>query len=355
MDLFRPILPENRWHQHFRSILTPQFESSRILLEQWSEGFPDRDGKFVQEFQLTFNSPFWELYLYAIFRDYDFSFDWTHPSPDFVIERNGKSVCVEAVTANAADGKPNEWDIKDPMSYIERLDLNKLNQEAMVRLANAIYSKYKKYKKSYSTLPHVQRRPFVLAVAPFEQPFFNHQFDRPIKAVLYDQYVDEEEYNTNPLAYPNGPRSKQLGFVTKDNGADIQLGLFNDDNMREISAVIFSCTATMGKVEALAPENEFCKTFITTMWGSEPDGRPEIRSGKPSEIGEVLTDGLQIYHNPYATYPLDLNFFRRKGVVQVFFDEAEGNMAEEEVTRSLYLRLPFSIISHEDNKNESVA
>ncbi len=350
MDLFRPILPENKWHQHFRTILTPPFESSRKVMQQWAEGFPDRDGKFVQEFQHTFNSSFWELYLYAVFRNYDFSFDWRYPSPDFLIEHNNKTVCIEAVTANAADGKPNEWDMKEPISYIQKLNLNKINREAMIRLANAIYSKHKKYKKSYSLLPHVKSQPFVLAVAPFEQPFFNHQYNRPIMAVLYDQYIDEAEYTANPAAYPNGPRSKQLGLVTKDNGADIQLGLFNDDHMREISAVIFSCTATMGKVHALAPEDEFFKTF-STQWGSEPDGRPIIRSGRSSEIGEVLTDGIQVYHNPYALHPLDLNLFRCKGVVQIFFDETKGQMVEEEINCSLYSRHSFRIIPHEGNNN----
>lgn len=32
-------------------------------------GFEDRDGKFVKEFQTTFNSSFWELYLFACLRD----------------------------------------------------------------------------------------------------------------------------------------------------------------------------------------------------------------------------------------------------------------------------------------------
>jgi hypothetical protein len=154
MDLFHPIVPEERWHKHFRHTLAQHNDSCRILLEQWSEGFPDRDRKFVQEFQLTFNSPFWELYLYTLFCDYNFSFDWTNASPDFSIERNGKKICVEAVTANSADGKPNEWDAEYSSENIQRLklNLNKLNQEAMIRLSNAIFSKVKKYKNSYSKL-----------------------------------------------------------------------------------------------------------------------------------------------------------------------------------------------------------
>lgn len=348
MDIFRPIVPEDRWHQHFRAVLAPECAPSRAVVKQWATGFPDRDGKFVQEFQLSFNSPFWELYLHATFREYGFAFDWANAAPDFSISRSGKHLCVEAVTANAADGKPNEWDVKFGKDELPKIDLEKLNREAIIRLANAIYSKYKKYQQSYAKQPHVAQRPFVLAVAPFEQPFFNHQYSRPIKAVLYDYYVDEKAYLANPSAYPNGPPGKQLGFVEKDNGAEIELGLFNDDRMREISAVIFSCTATWGKVDALAPESDVRKTIMQTVWGSEPIGSPVMRAGFSSEIGEMLTDGLQIYHNPYALCPLDPALFRKPGVVQEYFDETKGHWVAEEINRSLFFRLAFNLIPRDD-------
>lgn len=353
MNLFEPIVPLERQHQHFQSVLAHAYAPCREVLEGWAEDFPDRDGKFVQEFQLTFNSPFWELYLHAVFREYGFNFDWSNPAPDFQLSRDGHSICVEAVTANAADGKPNEWDFSLARGDKPNIDLDKLNREAMIRLANALRGKHRKYQDSYSKLDHVARKPFVLAVAPFEQPHFNHQYNRPIKAVLYDHYVDEPEYLANPAAYPNGPRSKQLGFVTKDNGADIELGVFNDDRMRHISAVMFSCTATWGKVDALAPEVEGRETILNTVWGSEPDGRPVQRTGKPAEIGETLTDGLQIYHNPYALYPLDPSLFRRQGVVQNYFSELAGRWVEEELNRSLFFRMVMNLTPFGDEDSEA--
>ena len=33
-------------------------------MERWAEGFPDRDGKLVIEFQTTFNSAFYNLHLW---------------------------------------------------------------------------------------------------------------------------------------------------------------------------------------------------------------------------------------------------------------------------------------------------
>jgi hypothetical protein len=40
------------------------------VLTDWARGFIDRDGKFVKEFQTTFNSCFWELYVYAVLKRY---------------------------------------------------------------------------------------------------------------------------------------------------------------------------------------------------------------------------------------------------------------------------------------------
>lgn len=344
MDLFKLIVEESRQHPHFSALMTPERAPGRKVLEEWAKGFPDRDGKMVQEFQLSFNSPFWEIYLYAVFRDYGFDFDWSHPAPDFQLSHKGNAFLVEAVTANSAQGKPNEWDLQFSLDSPPSLniDIGALNREAMIRLANAIDGKARKFTNAYSKLSHVARKPFVLAVAPFEQPHFNHQYNRPIMSVLYDHYVDEPAYLRNPADFPDGPPTRHLGFVTKDNGTDLELGLFNDDRMRQISAVLFSCTATWGKVSALTPQSAAHQTMMHTLWGSGHDGRPVVRVGRADEIGETLSDGLQVYHNPFATHPLDPELFRRHGVVQHYLDEASGWVVEG-LDSSLMHRMPITV------------
>jgi hypothetical protein len=345
MDLFRPIVEEQRFHPHFRALLDPLREADRTELLRWAEGFPDRDGKLVSEFQISFNSVFWEIYLYAAFRDYGFNFNWQHRSPDFAISCPSQNFVVEAVTANAAQGKLNEWD--KTYRDIAELDIDRLNKEAMVRLSNSILSKYRKYERDYAALEHVKGKPFVLAVGPFEQPFFNYQYNRPIRAVLYDIYVDEPAYAANPENFPNGPPDVPLGYVTKENGSEVELGLFTDDRMRHVSAVIFSCTATWGKINALAPKTQGRHVLIESIWGSEPDGRPVPRVGTPSKIGETIIDGLQIYHNPHAIHPLDPAVFRRIGVVQEYVDSATSKWMLEETTRSLFFRLTHNFTADE--------
>ncbi len=342
MNLFTPIVDKSKLNKNFASVLIKHRKAERDLLSSWVEGFEDRDGKIIEEFQTTFNSSFWEFYLYALFKDYKFEIDWSYEAPDFVLNAGENAFVVEATTANAAQGKPNEWDKNFDPDELKKMLFFDLNKEAMIRLSNSIYSKFIKYKNSYSKLTHVRNKPFVLAVAPFEQPFFNLQCDRPIRALLYDYYVDEDEYYKNPAAFPNGPEAKNLGTIEKDNGAEIYLGFFNDPTMKEISAVLFSSTATWGKLSNMA-DNKKAEKSIQTLWATEPDGAPVPGDSSRPEHQEKVFDGLQIYHNPYATIPLSPNIFKRKRVVQHYMDRESGEWFYEGRCDSLLYRQAFIV------------
>lgn len=342
MDILTPVVSEEMFHPNFTAILLDGLEEKRAELKRWVDGFPDRDGKFVKEFQTTFNSSFWEIYLFATFKEYGCSFDWSHKSPDFTLAKDGHHFSVEAVTANSARGKPSEWE-RTAETLKTKPDLNALNREAIIRLSNAILNKAKRYKEHYSKFPHVTQKPFVLAIAPFEQPLFNLQYNRPIKALLYDHYVDEQVYLEDPSKFPYGPPARHLGFIEKDNGAEIELGIFNDDRFDEVSAILFSCTATWGKIDVMC-EGKDSKMFINSVWGSEPYGAPVHRKGTRAEYSETLTDGLQIYHNPFAKHPLRPEVFRREGVVQEYFDFDADTWVEEEVNRSLFWRQVYNFV-----------
>lgn len=342
MDLFQPIGHAKSLHPHFISIIAPEKESERQELLRWAEGFEDRDGKFVQEFQTTFNSSFWELFIFAVLKEYGMVVDWNNSSPDFIVDSIYGHFTIEATTANAAQGKPNEWDKTYSSDEVEQLSLTKLNHEAIIRLANAFISKYRYYNSRYASLEHVKNKPFVLAIAPFEQPHFNLQYNRPILALLYDHYIDEEAYLRSPNSFPGGIPISQLGYVTKDNGAEIPLGLFNDDTCSDISAVIFSNTATWGKISAMTHDSTMIK-HVQWVWASEPDGSPMLLTN--NEHVENLTDGLQIFHNPYAKHPLSLETFRRKGVVQYYIDKSTNQLLAEETNRCLYFRQVINLKS----------
>lgn len=339
MKLFEPIVDEKKRHPNFVAGCLPAREPERALLNSWAEGFVDRDGKFVGEFQTTFNTSFWEIYLYACLKELGYSVDWSHAAPDFVVEGRGVRFVIEAVTANAAQGKPNEWDRTFSDEEIRNLwPIKPLNVEAMIRLSNAIISKTRKYEESYQQLEHVKAKPFVVAVAPFEQPHFNLQYDRPIRALLYDCYIDEDAFLKDPTAYQYGAPAVSLGSVTKANGSDVPLGIFNDASLRDVSAVVFSTTATWGKLTAMTKDPTASEVIVRSLWATPPNGAPLRRVCTASEHQESVLDGLQIYHNPHARYPLTAEAFRAPRVVQHFIDAATGNWIFENRTEALLIR-----------------
>src|SRR5437870_2107314 len=144
MDLFSPLVPEADWHPNFRALMIPEFgDAERETIVEWTSDFSDRDGKFVKEFQTTFNSSFWELYLNAAFRDVGYRADFSFSRPDFVIRYgSGQALTAEAVIASHADGYRPEWD--RPFELLNNIDRQQILDYATIRIANAIWSKYQK-------------------------------------------------------------------------------------------------------------------------------------------------------------------------------------------------------------------
>lgn len=320
MDLFLPIVNESEMHPHFKKVYNnPVFKCQRDVLSSWATDFVDRDNKFVREFQTTFNSSFWELYLFQLFKQFGCSIDMNHPAPDFVIQKDNQEIVVEAVVANEAEGATPEWatDIDNFSDFNALGDFSEFNRNAMIRLSNSICQKYERYKNSYMSLGHVKNRPFIIALAPFHAPYHYFCADVPIRSVLYDYYVDESALLNNPQKYPDGrPPTRHLGVVQKDNGSFIQLGFFNDDRMRDVSAVIFNPIATWGKVDALSQCDDLSMIFYETI---KRDNDMLIHERVPqSQYSESIFSGLQIYHNPFASHPISPDLFGGDEVTQCF-------------------------------------
>lgn len=76
-------------HPNFRAICAQQNGYNGDVLNEWARGFKDRDGKFVYEFQRTFDTCFWELYVFAVLKQYRLTVDFSRPAPDFLVTDNG--------------------------------------------------------------------------------------------------------------------------------------------------------------------------------------------------------------------------------------------------------------------------
>lgn len=317
MDLRTPLVVQDKLHPNFRALITPGFfDEEWDTLHKWADGFVDRDGKFVREFQTTFNSSFWELYLHAAFRELGFVADYSFNRPDFVLRSAaGEAVVAEAVIASHADGYCPEW--RRSIDQMVNANPEETVHIATIRLASAIWSKYKKLKESYAELDYVKGKPFVICAAPFEQPTFFIQNDNALRRVLYG--FDKPLW----IPTPDGKRmpigQSSLPEIIKDNGASIPLGFFASAAMPEVSAVIFSNTATITKVRALT-KNGKMNLILTAARYNENGLDPHCISKPRAEFEETLLDGLHVCVNPFANHPVDLKPFKGREITIHLYD-----------------------------------
>ena len=315
MDLFTPIVSEAEQHPNFRTVSKQHNQFNYDVVNDWANGFQDRDGKFVKEFQTTFDSSFWELYLFAVLKQLGMQVDFSVPSPDFLVTTHG-GMNIEASVALHAQGAPPEHSERRVEDIPK--DLNELNRQAMLRIRNSIDTKHKKYSSLYALLDHVRNRPFVLAVTAFDGPYARLSCQRAVEAVLYGYYVDEERF----LREEGALQKQQLASVRKNNASEVPMAVFGRDEFAWLSAVVFSSCASWGKVRALAADpnpNIFFQAVRLNTGGVIP----HLVQARKSEYSESLLDGLRVYHNPSATQKLDVNAFRHPDVFQSYFSENE--------------------------------
>ena len=186
-SLFVPGVPPEKLNPHVKSLVdAPSYHPARNMLDLIYQDFDEPDGNFLQQFQTTgFDARFFELYLFTYFSNSGFEIDRTHPSPDFVVTRDGVTVSVEATTVN-----PSLGNLFSGQSLPSRLGPKELghfqNEELPIRFGSPLFSKLK---NRYWELEHCKGRPFVLAI----QAFFNEESltlaDSALTQYLYGQRV----------------------------------------------------------------------------------------------------------------------------------------------------------------------
>lgn len=338
MRLFEPIVEESQQHANFRSIMAVGNGFNLDVINDWANGFVDRDGKFVKEFQTTFNSSFWELYLFAVLKKYGMPVDFAKEQPDFCIP--DFDLNIEATIASHSYGaQPEHARLGADLPN----DFNRFNLQSIIRLSNSLASKHKKYIESYSQMNHVAGRAFVVAIANFDQPHSFMACQRPIEAVLHGYYVDEERYLATG-GKEGTLTGEELLKVFKDNGSPIELGMFTTSAYEEISAVIFSGCATWGKVRAMSADPSPGITFTALRLNVASD-QPHIIQCAKQHYEENLLDGLRIYHNPYAIHPINPALFRHPSVFQSYYSKDDWVYEQRDgqlLFRSVETKLPPS-------------
>jgi len=137
------------------------------MLDDVYQGFQDLDGNFLEQLQTTaFDRRFFELYLFAYFSRSGFDIDLGHASPDFLVERQGVKVAVEATTVNPSRAGV----VKELGRTLKQLSENESEDyflnELPIRFGGPLFSKLQ---KKYWNLEHCRGLPFVIAIEAFHE------------------------------------------------------------------------------------------------------------------------------------------------------------------------------------------
>ncbi len=329
LDLFGKLdgIEENTLHPKFKLLRdNPALDGERKVLTSWTEGFVDRDNKILIEFQTTFHSSFWEFYLYRVFKEAGFDIDFSHDRPDFII-KSPMELNIEAVVSNIRQGGLGEEhrNMDNILSMLEPPHLlenyNEFLDEAIIRNSNAIISKSNKYLKNYLNCEWVKEKtPFVIALSSYGQIDYGREYYHPLIALLYGLYFIPSENDFRMVTEVNKPNTC----------SSIPVGLFNSSKFEHISAVIFSCTTTLGKLTSLAISQSLSNLQLNTVLNIRQDYELPIYKTQiisPDNI-EELSDGLFIFHNPFAKNKIPKEILNKTNIFQFTFEgrvlEAEG-------------------------------
>ncbi|MDH2274506.1 hypothetical protein [Moraxella porci] len=306
MNLFEQInIGEEKLHPKFLILKNQMIFGERQIINDWIKEFVDRDNKIVKEFQTTFHSSFWEFYLNALFKEAGFSIDYSKNRPDFIIT-SPTPFYVEAVVSNikkqgiTEDQRTYDDLFQNITSFYLRENFENQLYEAITRYSLSINEKKKKYEEKYSKLEYVNKDlPFVIALSGYEQISYGNNFVFPLMALLYGRVYDNKTntyHDKDTIPKPN-------------TNSKIPIGLFLKEEYSNISAIIFSCTITLGKLTSLAISHGYFNPngVITIRQDNE---FPTYKIQEVSkETPEYLSDGVFIFHNPLAKNPLDKNLF----------------------------------------------
>ena len=314
-DFFSPIVKYEQQHPYFTMLLDKEgfFTAAKSVIEELSFHYEDRDGNFVDQFQSKngFDARIWELYLWCYFREENFHFNYDYPAPDFLIEKMGHEIAIEAVHINRKQG------LDEPANIPTFEEIcKKMENEIPLIYGSSLYSKLNHtYKEQpYWELPHVKGKPLLYAIADFHADMSMTWSFSGIVSILYgiNQKVIHNDDGTISLENESG-----ITFQKKESSIK---PLFLDDKFKYVSAILFSPCGTLSKfnrmgIQASYGDNKNKLYQIKMCYNSSPNAiLPDVIGKVVNEdCREAWADGIQIFHNPFAEIPLNPDFFPNAG------------------------------------------
>ena len=256
-SIFRLVVDEKNISESFEHVRkNPSSESARWMLDDMFQEYVDRDGNFVEQFQTTgFDARLFELFLFAYFSRSGFSIDTTNAVPDFLIERGGLRVAVEATTVNPSTaGVVKEMGrTYREVSQEELTDF--FENELPIRFGSPLFAKIK---KRYWEKPHCKGLPFVIAIEAFHEADAQLLNDSSLIRYLYGAADSgSRDANGNLVVTRETVEDHQLG------PKKVPTGFFSQPDSEHISAVLFTNSGTLAKFSRMGYQHGYgCETVV---------------------------------------------------------------------------------------------
>ncbi len=376
--LLDPVVPLERLHPSVASIRTfPGSEPTRHALERAFATFEDTDGNFIEQFQtVAFDARVFELFLHAYFADIDARVHRPKQRPDFLLERGGVTVAVEATTANPSKGEvkapadlpslpdfaPQYESIRKALNEADSdIELTpeehaayatRIEQEIPIRLGSALYSKLQ---KEYWKLPEVSGLPFVLAIEAFYAADSLQFSGAGLAGYLYGVKQTWSHDDEGTLNIANKPHPEhRLGAKV------IPPHFFAQPGAEHVSAVLFSNSGTSAKFTRMGYQSGFHRgNLVISRAGAWID--PDPNSATPIFDGYLLEDepfveewghGVTVFHNPNALKPIPHDFFRDATQVYLRGQDivADGSLFSPYMSRTIVVAYDGDVFEPVDTR-----
>lgn len=320
-SLFRLVVPEDKLNEGFNLIRTAaNSEPARRMLDEIYQEYQDLDGNFLEQFQTTgFDNRVLELYLFAYFSRSGFEIHREYAIPDFMVERDGLIVAVEATTVNA----PRKGVVKEhgrsARDVSEEDTGDFYGNEIPIRFGSPLFSKLN---KKYWELEHCRDVPFVVVIEAFHERDAHWLSDASLINYLYGlKHIASWNVDGSLNIRRENVESHQLGEKV------ISSNFFGQEQTENISAVVFTNSATSGKFSRMGYHHGYGNDTVymsrTGFWfNPQPFARdPTLMSfdlAKPPFV-ESWGQGLVVFHNPHCKHPVPREFFI--GAVQGYVED----------------------------------
>lgn len=311
-NIFKIIVKKEKLHPYFIILKdTPSYSAAKEMINEIMPHYRDIDGNFIEQFQSTgFDQRIWELYLFCYLKEEGLYLDRSHYAPDFIVKTGLSEIAIEAVTV-ARTGMPSP----DIISNKPPLDMEKEINDMSLKFGSTLYSKLQHTEKAtqnhYWELPHVENKPFIIAIHDFHDDLSMIWSHPILMSYLYGIRQKWEKINGELHIYP-----EIIDHYIKPNGVKISPAFFDLENSQYISAILSTSQGTLPKFNRMGKQAGFGTNDIALLkyanhYNRDPNSTvPIFSSNLVNENGtETWGEGVSIYHNPKALYSLDPSVF----------------------------------------------